>query len=318
MRWIALFLFWSGAAFAQSSTVGPRDVEITVTVAEADEIPFTQEMVLITIEGVYRRHVTREKLEQPDLDGFNWVQLGNDYWFESTENGQKVKNFRRRMALYPERAGTLEIGPFIHHLTLTDEGDDWFNHDFYSEPVTIEVAPAPPVPEGEWWFPVRQLRVADDWSNAPDLLKPGEGVLRVVRVEAVGVPPDMIPPMPELRSPSAMIFAHPEKRLVELSPEGPVSVAFWRWTIRPSGDVSAILEPIQFDYYDTRDRTPRRVVISAQRVAYDESTLGSAPPPPEPVALHPLAAALALGLGLLGGLTALLAGRRWGGRAALS
>ncbi|MGB3243456.1 MAG: hypothetical protein WBB25_02905, partial [Sulfitobacter sp.] len=174
------------------------------------------------------------------------------------------------MALYPNRPGSLEIGAFRHKLTLTDEGDDWFEHEIASAPVSIDVVPAP---DGEdWWFPVKALRVSDQWSNAPDQLKPGEGVLRVVRIGALGVTPEMIPPMPELASPSAMIFPHPEKRLVELTPEGPQSFAYWRWTIRPSNDISTIVEPITFRYFDTYARVHREVTISAQRVAYGDVT----------------------------------------------
>lgn len=307
-------LIWALTSFAcaaQTTQVNPADLTLTVTVANGDVAPYVQEMVLVTIEGKYRRHVTREIMEQPDLDGFNWMQLGPDQWYDTTERGKKVKNLRRRMALYPDRPGTLTIGAFTHHLTLTDEGDDWFGHDIQSEPITIEVLPAPEV-EG-WWFPVRQLEVADTWSNAPDRLMPGEGVLRVIRVEAIGVPPDMIPPMPQLHSPSAMIFAHPEKRLVELSPEGPVSVAYWRWTIRPDNDISAIVEPISFDYFDTRNRVPRSVTISAQRVAMDDSSLPEPVLPPAPARLFALPVAIVFGGALAGGLGAILFGRQFAG-----
>jgi len=116
------------------------------------------------------------------------------------------------------------------------------------------------------------LRVSDQWSNAPDQLEPGEGVLRVVRIEALGVTPEMLPPMPELTSPSAMIFPHPEQRLVELTPDGPQSFTYWRWTIRPSNDHSTIVEPIGFDYFDTVARVEREVSITAQRVAYGSVT----------------------------------------------
>ena len=315
MRWLVAWVFWTSVAMAQSSTVLPTDAELTVTIENAEFTPYTQEMVLITIDGTYRRHITLEKLEQPDLEGFNWMQLGSDFWYDDTEAGQKVKKFKRRMALFPDRAGDVTIGAFTHHLTLTDEGDDWFPHDIHSDPITIKVEPAPAMAEGGWWFPVRRLEVADNWSNSPDQLVEGEGVLRVIKVEAIGVGPDMIPPMPELTSPSAMIFPHPEKRIVELSPYGPVSIAFWRWTIRPTNSTSAILEPIEFEYFDTLNRVPRKAVISPQRVAYLEGEMTEAPDPPEPAVLQQgvsvVAGAVAFVLGLLG----LLLGRRFGGGA---
>ncbi len=299
-------------AAGQSREVGPSDLRLEVAVENADSTPYAGEMVLVTIRGTYRRHITRETLQQPDLNGFNWMQLGSDDWFESREDGLTVKSFRRRMALFPTRPGTLTIAPFVHHLTLTDEGDDWFEHDIRSEPVTVTVLPSPV--SDDRWFPVRRLEISDTWSNPPDQLGDGAGVLRVIMLKAVGAAPSMMPPMPDLVSPSAMIFPHPEKRLVELSPEGPVTYAFWRWTIRPSNDTSAILEPISLDYFDTVARVARTATISAQRIAIDEALLPAPVPPSEPGRLNPLAAGLAGTAGFLFGIGALVPGlgrRRW-------
>ena len=271
MKWLVLLLIaFPVHLLAQSKTVLPSEASIEVTIEDSGSVPFTREMVLLTIRGVYRRHITREELVQPDFEGFSWAQLGPDSWSEERINGRKFKVFTRRMAIYPVEAGELAIGPFIHRLTLTDENDDWFEHEIQSEPLSIQVAEAPATKD--WWFPVRKLQISDQWSNAPDQLAPGEGVLRVIRLEALGATPEMIPPMPELTSPSALIFAHPEKRLVELTPEGPVTYAFWRWTIRPSNDTSGIVEPLQFSYFDTFAREAREVTISPQRIAYGTVT----------------------------------------------
>ncbi|MDK3075317.1 hypothetical protein QO034_19745 [Sedimentitalea sp. JM2-8] len=281
-----LVLLMPLVAEAQTRTVDPGDLMLNVTLEPMDYVPFQGEMVLLTIHGIYRRHITLEKLEQPDMAGLNWMQLGQDHWFESMLDGRPVKNMRRRVAVFPDRSGQIVIGPFLHHLTLLDENNRWFEHTIQSEPVSFRVEPAPAT-DG-WWFPVRGLRVSDNWSNAPDQLAPGEGVLRIVRVSALGASPDMLPPMPELTSPSALIFAHPEKRLVDLTPQGPEAVAFWRWTIKPRNDTSAIVEPISFSFFDTRRRVMQEVVISPQRVAYGSvvPVADTKPPVPEPFALR--------------------------------
>ncbi|WP_135502936.1 BatD family protein [Roseovarius aestuariivivens] len=293
MKWFGIILIFvfPGFSLAQSSTVLPAELSLTVEIDTREHTPLAREMILIRIQGTYRRHITREVLQQPDLAGFNWSQLGPDRWWEERINGRKVKRFERKMALFPDAGGTLTIGSFTHNLTLTDEGDDWFDHAIKSEPLTIKVDPAPQVED--WWFPTGRLRISDKWSNAPDQLTPGEGVLRIVQVEALGVTPEMMPPMPELTSPSAMIFAHPEKRLVELSPQGPVTHAFWRWTIRPSNDTSTIVEPLRFSYFDTTTREHHDVVITAQRVAYEHASapLRAMVVPAEPVRLPGIPAA---------------------------
>lgn len=319
VRALAALLVWLAAAgglAAQSAAVAPEDATLTVTVETASDNLYESEMVLLTIHGVYRRHITRETLVQPDLAGFSWLQLGEDRWFETTERGRPVKNLIRRMALYANRPGEIEIGAFTHRLTLLDEDLKWFEHDIRSGPVAVEVTPAPA--PADTWFPVRRLQISDSWSNAPDQLTPGEGVLRIIRVEAQGASPDMLPPMPELRSPSALIFPHPEKRLVELSPDGPVAIAFWRWTIQPRNPPSAILEPLVIDYFDTEARAARSVEISAQRIAYGTLTGPLAGPGDDRAAAGPTGPAPAPGwlvaamvaVGALGGLGALLVGQR--------
>lgn len=282
---LCLLMLVPTLAVAQSSQVLPDELKMWVELEETDYTPMEREMVLITLRGIYRRHITREEIVQPDFEGFSWTQLGADTWREERLNGAKVKTFTRRMAVYPDRAGSLTIGAFTHKLTLTDEADEWFEHRIETAPVTIEVAPAPATQGADWWFPVKTLQVSDNWSNAPDQLAPGEGVLRIVRVEALGVTPEMIPPMPDLTSPSAMIFPHPEKRFVELSPHGPISYAFWRWTIRPGNDTSTIVEPLTFRYFDTDNREDRSVTISAQRVAFGTVTPEVPETPQEPADL---------------------------------
>ncbi len=269
-------LLWPALAKAQRAEVIPEDARLTITIENVHDEFLESEMILLTIHGVYRRHITRENLIQPSLNGFGWMQLGEDYWYESTENGLQVKNMRRRMALYPNRVGKVEIGRFRHILTFLDENQKWFEHEISSEPIVIDVGK----PEGSegWWLPVHRLELEDSWSNAPDQLQAGSGVLRVIRVEAHGASPDMLPPMPELKSPSAHIYPHPEKRMVELTPRGPVAIAFWRWTVRPTNDASAILEPINVDFYDTVARENKRVEITAQRIAYGTITGREASP----------------------------------------
>jgi hypothetical protein len=280
-----VLMLWPMVGDAQTRSVTPAQLHLSVSVEKTAHTPFVREMVLLTIRGEYRRHITRETLRQPDFTGFSWTQLGPDTWREERINGERVKTMTRRMAIYPDRAGALTIGAFSHDLTLTDENDTWFAHQIQSEPVTILVAPPP---SGvTWWFPAKNLKILDQWSNPPEQLKPGEGVLRVIRLEALGVTPEMIPPMPVLTSPSGMIFAHPDQRMVELSPEGPVTYAFWRWTIQPGNDTSAIVEPLSFEFYNTQTRAAQTVTISAQRVAYGAAVpeAGPAVMPPAPVRL---------------------------------
>ncbi len=304
VRLLALLLL-AFPAFAQQ--VDPDNMRLTLEFENLPETPYQDEMVLLTIRGVYRETIALEKLIEPSLEGFAWTQLGRDKWTDERIDGLPAKVFERRMALFPQDVGRIEVGAFRHEFTLTDRAGNRFAYATESEPIAIDVLEAPQ--DGTWWLPVRKLNIRDEWSNAIHMLEAGEGALRIVTITAEGVSPDMIPPMPALTSPSAFIFPHPERRVVDLTPDGPISTVWWRWTVRPAeGAPSAILDPIEIHYFDTVAREAKTVTLATQRMAVISSDTPVAPVARSrtetiwsPPVWAPLLAGLLTGLVLLGG-----------------
>ena len=52
----------------------PNDATLTVTVENDVMPPYQGGLVLLTIHGQCRRHITHEKQERPKLDGFKWFE----------------------------------------------------------------------------------------------------------------------------------------------------------------------------------------------------------------------------------------------------
>ena len=273
MRFLSVLLLCLLSVWVRPA-LADDDMALRVEVERiGDALPFPHEMVLITIRGDYKIPITLENLKQPDFPGLDWMQLGVDDWFETEDRGRRVVSFERKMALFPRDSGTFEIGSFRHVLTLTRPNGERFDRVVVSEPVTLEVAELP-AREG-WWFPLRRIGIADDWSNAPQSLEPGTGVLRKIVLTVEGVQPEMIPPMPEMTGAGVAILPHPEVRRTLLRPRGPVTQVFWRWTIRPLGAVSGYVDPFDLNFFDALNRQDRTITISAQRVAY-EGAVGTA------------------------------------------
>lgn len=263
------FMVWSSGVCAQ--TVEPDDLKLELSFEDRSGPLYTGEMVLLKVRGFYKIRIARETLEQPSLDGFDWMQLGEDTWTKDTSQGGEILQFERIVALFPNRAGTLEIDPFVHDLELWTLTGERYGHSLASAPISIEVTERPV--QDEWWLPARRLTVTDSWSNAPDQLGTGEGALRVVTITVEGVRPEQIPRMPELESAGAHVFPHPEARITRLYRRGPVTRAVWRWTVRPENPPSAYLKPIRLPYFDTRAREHREIVIAAQRIAMTEEAV---------------------------------------------
>lgn len=264
MRWLLaiLALVMPQLAFAQ---IAENDVRLELVLEDLDHSPHVGEMILLSILGTYKVPVVRENLKQSTLAGFDWMQLGEDRWYKAREDGFEVLKFERRMALFPQNKGALTIDPFTHDLELLS-GNQTVKFQAASNSLSIEATPQPN--SDAWWFPVRDLEVSDQWSNQPEALDPGAAALRIVSLTVEGAAPQRIPPMPELTGAGAFIFPHPEHRIVALGPNGPVTRAFWRWTIRPKEGSAGYLNPMDLVYFDATDRQLKTIKLAAQRVAY--------------------------------------------------
>lgn len=265
MRWVLVLLLSLVPAIA-SADFAEDDARLELVLEDRDSPPHAGEMVLLSIRGTFKVPVVREKLRQPALTGFDWMQLGEDRWYKEREDGFEVLKFERRMALFPQKAGESTIEPFVHGLELLNRRNQTIAVEEASNSLALK---ATPKPGGEsWWFPVRRIEIADQWSNQPEALDPGGAALRVISLTVEGTAPQRIPPMPELTGAGAFIFAHPEHRIVSLGPYGPVTRVFWRWTVRPKEESAGYLNPLEMTYFDTEAREQKQITFSAQRVAY--------------------------------------------------
>ncbi len=266
-----LMLVFSTTVSAQS--VEPGDLRLELSFEERSGPLFRGEMILLKVRGFYKIRIARENLIQSALHGFDWMQLGEDKWSKDTSQGGEILQFERVIALFPNRAGTIEIQPYVHELELWTKNGKRFDHRLRSTPLSIDVTERPQ--SDGWWLPARRITVEDRWSNAPDKLGTGEGALRVVTITVEGVLPEQLPPMPELGSAGALVFPHPEVRETRLYRSGPVTRVFWRWTVRPENPPSAYLKPIPIPYFDTKAREHREIVVAAQRIAMTEEAVAA-------------------------------------------
>ena len=268
MRWLVVLLMLLPLPAQAQQGIEADDIRLELILEDRPHPPHVGEMILLMIRGTFKVAVVREALEQSPLTGFDWMQLGEDRWYKAREDGFEVLKFERRMALYPQRSGRIEIPPFVHQLEVLNPRRETVKTTEESNALTVE---ATPEPSGvDWWFPVRNIEISDRWSNQPEALATGAAALRIVALTVEGTAPQRIPPMPEMTGAGAFVFPHPEQKIVSLGPDGPVTRVFWRWTVRPDQDSAGYMNPIPITYFDAETREMRTISLSAQRVVYAE------------------------------------------------
>lgn len=288
----------------------PGDLTLTVTPElSGNAQPFAREMVLLRLRGVYRTTILLEEMRQPALTNFSWTQLGRDNWSRTQlPDGQTALQFERVVAIFPQHTGTFTIEPFVHKLTISDDGERKVV-DVRSDPIAFPVEPwkaetgGPDAPE-PWWLPARDVTITDSWEPDPETITTGETTRRIVTLQAQGLLAEGLPPRPILRTRGILTFAGPVKRETIITPGGPVARATYQWDIKAGVREVIPLEAIRIPWFDTMTRTMREAEIPARQIGGGLAERESDLPPPAPASWPMIAAsalaAFGLGLALIG------------------
>ncbi|WP_147045267.1 BatD family protein [Methylobacterium gnaphalii] len=286
--------------------IEPGDLTLTVTPElSGNAQPYAREMVLLKLRGVYRTQILLEDVRQPALTNFSWTQLGRDSWSRTQlPDGQMALQFERTVAIFPQHTGTFTIEPFVHKLTINDNGERKLV-EVRSEPIEFPVAKwtaetgGPDAPE-PWWLPARDVTITDSWDPDPETVNQGDTARRIVTLEAQGMLAEGLPPRPIMRTRGIVTFAGPVKRETIITPSGPVARATYQWDLKKGVPEVIALEGIQIPWYDTLSRTMRVTEIPARQIGGGLPDREDDLKPPSPASWATIAAAAlaAFGLGL--------------------
>lgn len=294
---ISVFLL-AGLVFPPQTMAQSQDpnARLEIEINRVGPTPVVGEMVLVTLRGYYDLSIARNKFEIPRLDDFDWIQLARDRWFRELVDGKEIQIAERKLAFFPKRSGKLQLGPFTHSLTVADLDNKWTVRDIVAEPVIVRVAPRPG-PQDGWWLPARELEITDTWNRDPATLRDGETVTRSVRLSVLGVLPPVLPPRPAMRERWLITFSAPEKRSVELTPNGPISTVDWSWELRPITGEPGVIRRYPIKWFDTKSRRFREAEIEPAPFGYAsfERSIASAPTSPAEAAAM-LAVAFVVGM----------------------
>lgn len=303
---VVIGLAWAHPAFAE---IRPGDLTLTVTPERnGGAAPFVREMVLLRIKGIYRQQILLEEMIQPSLANFSWTQLGRDHWGKTKlPDGQNALMLDRVIAVFPHHAGSFTIEPFIHRLTVNDDGQRRVV-DVKSEPVPLPVAEwtAPtggPDAKEPWWLPAHDVTITDSWSPDPETVKVGETTRRIVTLEAQGLVAEGLPPRPVMRTRGILTFAGPVTRETIITPSGPIARATYQWDVRPAIAEIIPLDAIAIPWFDTNARVMREAEIPARQIGGglpDQEKTGLPPGASPLLALAAGLVAFGTGLALIG------------------
>ena len=224
---------------------------------------------MLHMRSFIRAHVVLDEVQQPPMIDFDVQQMGRDKPIQAMVDGFSVDGLERDLAIFPDRAGRLNIPPFVRHVTVIGADGGRVPMDFTSKPVFVDVQNYNAiVPAGAWWLPARSLTVTESWSPEPDEIDQGALTRRTIVVEAAGLNADRLPPPPDMRAPGVITFRGPVQRETILTEDGPTARATYVWDLRPATGAPAKMPAISVSWFDTGERRMRTAALPEHWVAY--------------------------------------------------
>jgi len=129
--------------------------------------------------------------------------------FSETVDGQNWQIIRYPLALYPQKAGQLEVPPInVRFSSSAGFGSTGKNFEFQSELLVLTVKQPPGVKPGDLVITTTSLQLDHDWHPKTEILHAGDAITLTVTRRANDISAMLLPPLPVFRN--AGLAAYPQ------------------------------------------------------------------------------------------------------------
>lgn len=139
------------------------------------------------------------QLGDPSAEGAEVRRVGQDANYQSMRGGRRFNVIERHYAIFPQRAGTLEIQPPTFQGTAVDPTDagSFFGAgapvNAVADRLHVNVRERPSSAPDAAWIPARDLKLALEGMPADGKGRVGQPVTLTMRLDAVGMPFEALP-----------------------------------------------------------------------------------------------------------------------------
>lgn len=139
------------------------------------------------------------QLGDPTVEGAEIRRIGQDANYQTMREGRRFNVVERHYAIFPQRAGTLEIQPPTFQGTAVDPTDatSFFGAgspvNAVAERVRVDVRARPDAAANGAWIPARELKLALDGMPPDGKARVGQPITLTMRLDATGMPFEALP-----------------------------------------------------------------------------------------------------------------------------
>lgn len=210
------------------------DVFVTAEIDRSES--WVQAQIVYTIRIFTAVAQRQPRLDEPEIEGGEVLirQLGDDTNYESVIDGRNYAVIERRYALFPQASGEYKINEVRYSARIWERSRLSSRKMFRSNDISLTVQPIPDPPPGfpdAAWLPAIEVHLDERWNPADRGVAAGEPATRTIKMSAIGLLANQLPPIPELAGAGLRIYPDQPDLQTTDSPDGVVGHRTERFAI---------------------------------------------------------------------------------------
>ncbi|GGC75063.1 hypothetical protein GCM10011362_24570 [Marinobacter halophilus] len=228
-----------------------RDSFIELSADKADV--YVQEQLVLTIQLYFSGNLIRGELSEPAHPDAIIESLGKQREFARYRDGTRYRVVERRYAIFPQQAGELSLAPISFEGQARDaSGQLRFLRD-RQQLFDVRVKPVPDsYPAGQPWLPALEMTLTEEGLPATDELSAGSNLNRRLTLQAVGLPSEALPALPQAVPDAIRSYPEQPLRNTETTPDGLRSTLQQMSAMVPVQAGDAVLPAIRIPWWNTQ------------------------------------------------------------------
>ena len=216
-KYLLVITFMTGlmsplTAAAQASDIQENDVQagVAISVQRQQNIWAGQQVTLDLDIKTTGFSFSNSHFNLPEVSGAFLMQTDTTT-IKLTENidGQTWQIIRYPLALYPQKAGQLEVPPIsVRFTTSAGFGSTEKAFEFQTQPLVLTINQPPGVKDGDLVITTTSFKLDHDWQPQSGTAKTGDAITLTVTRSASDISAMLLPPLPVYRT--AGLAAYPQ------------------------------------------------------------------------------------------------------------
>jgi len=235
-------------------------IELTTDKAEV----YVQEQLILTVRLFFRGNLIRGELSDPEHPNAIIETLGKQNESSRLRDGVRYRVVERRYAVFPQKSGTLNLPAIRFEGQARDaDGSLKFLRDS-AQLFEVQVNDVPAEFSGSTWLPATSLTLAEAGMPPTLNLKTGDNLTRTLNLQAIGLPSEALPPLPDSVPDGLRSYPETAQRDTNVGPDGITSTLTQTRALVPVKAGSLTLPAIRIPWWDTESNSEKVAVIPAQ------------------------------------------------------